>query len=175
MALLNDKIRDVDADFSGSKAPLVGFKAVRRPSALVTEILRKSNNFYVTAVRGFEAIGIDPAKVMETISPKLESGKMNPNFQPDKLMAFVPKVAEAIVLLTCDEDSLDVFDDDPKAFRSAVRNFMKDYTSAEILAQVQAVQEEFNKINRSTATLPEDESSAMEASASKEKKPGRRG
>lgn len=177
MALLQEN-RNTDADFSGATAHLQGFRAVRKVSALVAEILRKANNFFITGARGFESMGIDPSKAMQILQPYVGKGKdkkINPDFDAQKSMAFIPKVAQVIVLLTCSEEELDLFDDDSKNLDKACRDLMKKFSSAEIMAQMPFVQEEFNKVNRSTATLPEEEAPEVELGPGIQKKLDRAG
>lgn len=154
---LQTPTRDLEAAFSGEKAKLEGFRAVRRPTALVAEILRKANNFFITGARGLAEIGLNPQDAQKQIRPLLPNGEPNPDFDPSKMMAFVPKVAEVVVLLTCSDDDLDTFDEDPKAFRGAVRDLMRKHSSPEILALIGSVQEEFDKITQSTAVASEED------------------
>lgn len=170
-----EKTRDLEAAFSGEKANLKGFKAVRRPTALVAEILRKSNNFFITGPRGLVEMGINPAEVHKVLHPTLDNGKPNPDFDPVKMMAFVPKVAEVVVLLTCDDEDLDSYDEDPKALKKATREVMKLHTSPEVLALLGDIQEEFNKINQSTAVADEEDQEFPSLEAKTKKKQTRLG
>lgn len=164
MPLISDNIpeieRDIDGAFSGQKSKLPGFVAVRRPTALVAEILRKNNNFFITGQRGLSAMDMQPSDVEKLVSPTIEvAGKVvpNPDFDAGKLMSFVPKIAEVIVLLTCTDDELDDFDEDPKLFKKKRNSLMGQHSSGEILLLMTDVQEEFNKINKSTAVIDDSE------------------
>lgn len=149
--------RDLDEAYSGNAAEIQGFKPVRRVTALVVDILRRVDNFFITGASGFRAIGIDPKRIQETIAPKI-NGKANPSFDPNKASAMVPKVAEVIALLTCTEQELDDCDDQLSSLGEIRRRVMKRYTMAEILEAMTDVQAEFTKINRSTAVVEDDES-----------------
>jgi hypothetical protein len=168
-ALTADEQRknDLDAAFSGTKAKVVGFKPVRRVTALVVDLLRRSNNFFITGAQGFKAIGIDPKKLGSIIAPTID-GEPNPDFDPSKAGAMVPRIAEVIALLTCTEDEMDECDEDAKILGKLRRRVMKERTMEEIMEAMTDVQAEFTKINRSTAVV-EDEST--EGAAETEKKP----
>lgn len=73
------------ASYSASKPPLEAVKdiegnefklvAVRRPTALVTRILMRTNNFFLTGEKGLEHLGIsDPLVLSEYLDPKEGQG-----------------------------------------------------------------------------------------------------
>lgn len=157
---------ELDRSFSGTIAPIEGFKPVRRVTALVVDILRRANNFFVTAGRGFEAIGINPKKFHLIMSPKID-GVDNPDFDPSKAGAVVPKIAEVIALLTCSEDEMDACDDDLNNLGKLRRQIMKVRTFDEVISAMPDVQAEFTKINRSTAVVESDEPTIAEGDAKK--------
>lgn len=65
-----ESVKDID----GNERPLV---AVRRPTALVTKILKRTNNFFLTGAKGLQHIGIeDPLVLSEYLDP--EEGKEFP-------------------------------------------------------------------------------------------------
>lgn len=150
---LSRKERDLSGAFAGTKARLDGFKAVRRPSALVIDLLLRTNNFFATGDVGLIAVGIkDGAKAL---SPKID-GKENPVYNPSLVVLTVPQIAEVVVLLTCSEDELDACDDDIKYLRKLARDVLKDKTSLQMVELLPAISEEFDKINLSSATAPDD-------------------
>lgn len=148
---------DLDAAYSGTKAAIAGFKPVRRVTALVVDILRRANNFFITGPRGFEAVGIDAKKLHVILSPTIND-KPNPQFDPSKAGAIVPKIAEVIALLTCSEDDMDACDEDLSNLNRLRRNVMKERDMNEIMMAMSDVQAEFTKINRSTAVVESEKS-----------------
>jgi len=179
MALLNPsnltpdekRAAEVEDAFNGTKAAVAGFKPVRRVTALVVEILRRANNLFVTGEKGFQAIGVSIKQFQKVIAPMLEDGKPNPDFDPGKAGAIVPKIAEVIALLTCSDDEMDACDDDPKHLDKLRRNIMRNRTLNEIMESMADVQAEFTKINRSTAVV-EDEPTPGELEPDAKKKHG---
>lgn len=161
---------DLEGAFSGTRAAIVGFKPVRRVTALVVEILRKANNFFITGARGFKDMGIDPKKFQSIVTPKID-GKDNPDFDPSKAGAMVPKIAEVIALLTCSEDDMDSCDDDIAHLAKIRRKVMKSKTMNEIMETMGDVQAEFVKINRSTAVVDDDAESSSVDEAKKKRGP----
>lgn len=163
--------RDADLDdaYNGTKAAVVGFAPVRRVTALVVDILRRANNFFITGARGFEAIGIDAKKFHLILSPTIND-KPNAYFDPSKAGAIVPKIAEVIALLTCSEDEMDACDDDLANLNAIRRRVMKERDMNQIMEAMPDVQAEFAKINRSTAVV---ESEDVEAAGDAKKKPAR--
>lgn len=120
---------------------VVQLKAVRRPVALVTTIMKRTNNFYVTGDRGLKAVGIaDPLVLSPYLEP--EEGqqwpadevvgehnhvidgtahkdcprcaglKENPEYDPTAALALVPGIVEVIIMLTCTKQELYAFEDD---------------------------------------------------------------
>lgn len=170
LSLEEQRENELDDAYSGTVAPVTGFKPVRRVTALVVDILRRANNFFVTAGRGFTAIGIDPKKFHLIMSPKID-GEDNPEFDPSKAGAVVPKIAEVIALLTCSEDEMDACDDDLKNLGKLRRQIMKGRTFDEVISAMPDVQAEFTKINRSTAVVESEESTIVEGDAKKKRVP----
>ena len=162
---------DLDDAFSGTKAKVEGFKPVRRVTALVVDILRRRNNFFITGKKGFEEIGIQPGKLLAVMLPSFDAGKgkprkPNPEFDPEKAGAVVPKIAEVIALLTCSEDALDECDDNPARLNALRREVMR-ASPDEIMAAMADVQSEFEKINKSTAVVEEEPTTGGEVEAKK--------
>lgn len=155
MALLNEdelRSKDLEAAYSGTTAKIDGWKSVRRVTALVIDILRRANNFFVTGPRGFQAIGIDPAKFSDIISPKSKG------FDPSKAGAIIPKIAEVAALLSCSKVELYDCDEDLKNLDRLRRDIMEERDMNEILAIMPQIQDEFTKVNRSSATAPDEDS-----------------
>jgi hypothetical protein len=161
MALINEDDfkaqedeRDVAGAFAGMRAKLPGLNAVRRPSALVVELLRRSNNFFATGQAGLESIGIKDAN---TLASEI-NGKRNPKYDPMTIVKTIPQIAEVAALLTCSDDDLDECDEDPKHSRALARKIMRELTTGEIIELLPAIQDEFEKVNRSAAIVPESAS-----------------
>lgn len=155
MALLNEeevRSKDLEAAYSGTKAKIDGFQPVRRVTALVIDILRRANNFFVTGPRGFQAIGIEPDKFGDIISPKSKG------FDPSKAGAIIPKIAEVAALLSCSKDELYSCDEDLKNLNRLRRDIMEERDMNEILEIMPQIQAEFTKVNRSSATVPDEDS-----------------
>jgi len=157
--------QNLDDAFSGTKAAIVGFKPCRRVTALVVDILRRANNFFITGAAGFKSIGIDPKKFHLILSPK------SAEFDPTKAGAIVPKIAEVIALLTCEDSEMDACDDDITHLAKLRRRVMNEKTMAEIMEAMADVQAEFAKINRSTAVVENDDGPAVDGDAKKKRDP----
>lgn len=177
MALLNaselspeaQREADLDAAYSGNVAPVQGFKPVRRVTAMVVDLLRRANNFFITGARGFKAMDIDPKKFRAILMPTID-GIANPDFDPSKAGAVVPKIAEVIALLTCSDDDMDKCDDDISNLHKLRRRIMSEKTSAEVMKAMGDVQAEFTKINRSSAIVEDEPGPPGAASEPKKKR-----
>ncbi len=166
-ALNGKRDRDLGGAFAGMKAALPGLNAVRRPSALVVDLLRRSNNFFATGNAGLIAVGI--VNGVSALLKKID-GEPNPDFDSKAVMATIPQIAEAAALLICTEEDLDACDEDISAINKLRRGVMRSLSPFEILDLIEPIQGEFDKINRSSATVPEDEHTPAESLIDPKKK-----
>lgn len=161
--------RDLEGAFAGKKAKLKGLNAIRRPTALVSVLLERCNNFFATGNAGLFAVGIE--KGARALVQKIKGEKKaNPDYDPSKFILLVPQIAEAAALLTCTDEELDACDDDIKNVRRLARKIMREMEAGEIIQLVPAIDLEFDKIKRSSATVPEDDRAEPESIAISPKK-----
>lgn len=133
-----------------------GFAAKRRITALVHDILVRENNFLLTGEPGLAALGI----TREQITPKIQAGKKlvdNPKFSPLAMTRCMPAFAQMLVLLSCEEDDLFSYDEDPTAFRRAVQKFRNSRGPQEIMDCLEGVQVELKKVHDSSGVVKADE------------------
>lgn len=149
-----------------SESPAIpGITAVRHITPLVMVALQKANNPYVTAHRGFEAMGIDVSA---------EATKEDPAAFG---IAMMPKTAEVLVLLSCDKDRLKRYAVDAAALQNDAMDFMEE-TTPEVLAEATVfVSEQLMMISKTRANKAPEERDTPEASTLNggKKKPVRTG
>jgi hypothetical protein len=158
--------RNSDANFARVELDLPGFKSARRVTASVSDILRRRNNPFnpITSRSGFAAMGISTHDLEHCLSPRIPAPEIaegatieNPDFKPELLLACVPKIAEAAVLLTCSKDELRAFYEDAtfKRLDDAIFEFMDARTEEEILGMMQPIADELLSIRKATAIIPD--------------------
>jgi hypothetical protein len=150
---------EVENAYSGDKPrlPEGKFVAVRRPTALVVQILKRSNNYYVTGDAGLAALGIADASVLNQDSP---------SFDPSAGTMLVYPVVEVLVLLCCSNQELYDFEDDfvypvtkgkpGHLLRTRVRENMERFTVSEIEEFMPLINAEFEKVNQSMTVAVEE-------------------
>lgn len=132
-----------------------GVTAVRHITPLVMSALHRANNPYVTAKRGFDAMGV----VFDGKTTSLDPAGFG--------IAMMPKTAEVLILLSCDRDTLKKYAVDPAALENAALDLMEDATP-ELLAEATVfVSEQLITISKSRATKAPEEQESPEAAALK--------
>lgn len=136
-----------------SEAPSIpGIKAVRHITPLVMVALQRANNPYVTARRGFEAMGID----FDGEATKTDPAAFG--------IAMMPKTAEVLILLSCDKETLKKYAVGSTTLQSDAMDFMED-TTPEVLAEATVfVSEQLMSISKTRATKAPEERDSPEAS-----------
>lgn len=116
----NEVITDAIID----EAPAIpGFQCVRGLSPLVIVALQRANNPYMTARRGFDAIGIQFDESGKQLTSSAEFG-----------IAMLPKTAEVLVLVSCSRDELKWYSKDPESLESAALDLV-DATDMGVLVE----------------------------------------
>lgn len=162
--------QEIIAEALTSIAPKIpGVQAVRHITPLVMSALHRANNPYVTAKRGFDAMGIE----FDGDKMKLDPAAFG--------ISMMPKTAEVLVLLSCDRDTLKKYAVDAAALESAALDFMEDSTP-EILAEATVfVSQQLMTISKTRSTKAPEDQEAPESAALKgggrpgPKKPARTG
>lgn len=152
-----------------NELPIIpGVSAVRHITPLVMAALHRANNPYVTAKRGFDAMGIhfDEGK---TDADPAEFG-----------IAMMPKTAEVLILLSCDREALKKFAVDPAALLDSALDLMEESTPEMLAEATIYISQELMTISKTrTVKAPEDseapEAAALSGDASGKKKPARTG
>jgi hypothetical protein len=165
MALLNaseltpEAQRDeaLNAAFNGRVAKIKGFATRRRITTQVYEILRKVECLFIPGTAGFRLIGIDPIKADKVLCPTID-GKINPNFNASKMMAFAPKVAEVIALLICTDEEVDAAENDVNKLKDLTRAITRTTQPLDMMNVMLDVKTEFDHIHNSSAVLEDDDS-----------------
>lgn len=155
MALIDEnqiKERDMSGAFAGTKANLPGFNAVRRPTALVVDLLLRSNNFFVTGNAGLRALGIKDGA--QALVQEIE-GKKNPKYDPQAMLLVVPQIANVAALLICSEEDLDACAEDIKHVEKLGRSIMQKNDTIDVVNLLPSIYEQFEKIKISSAVVPE--------------------
>ena len=162
---LPDENRALPESFARNGATLPGFKSVRRPTASVSDILRRANNLFV--VGPLLALGITNEQ-LKCLSPTITTAEdfqqPNPDFDPRLMLATVPMIAEAAVLLTCPLDRLRAIYRDTRMdlLKDDVFDFMERHTKNEIMELMAPISEEFQAVNNATAVVDSDPSSPFD-------------
>ena len=138
------------------------FKPKRRLVAAATDILRRRRNPFLVG-------GLDPVKLNPKIKdPKTGREKKNPKFDHNEVMALTRPIAEIIVLLTCEEDTLVSAMSDFKILEAETNRIFVIYTDVEIIEQMPAVNEAIESIGNSSVEVDSD---GEESTLDPEKKP----
>lgn len=149
-----------------SESPdIPGIKAVRHITPLVMVALQKANNPYVTARRGFEAMGID----FDGETTKADPAAFG--------IAMMPKTAEVLILLQCEKDALKRYAVDSAALQNDAMDFMEETTPEALAEATVFISEQLMTISKTRATKAPEEREAPQAGplVSGKKKPARTG
>lgn len=153
----DEQRQETIADALTSTSPKIpGIEAVRHITPLVMSALHRANNPYVTAKKGFAAMGIEFDGEKTDLDPT------------DFGIAMMPKTAEVLILLSCDRDTLKKYAGDSAALNDAALDFMEDATP-EILAEATIyVSQQLVAISKTRATNAPEDKPSPEAAALKE-------
>jgi hypothetical protein len=145
-----------------------GFVCVRRITPLVMAALQRANNPYITARKGFEAMGVEFDEEGNQLTDAASFG-----------VAMLPKTAEVLLLMSCTREQLKRYAVSPQALESDALDIVEDST-LETLAQATAFITSELQLMAKTQVIPapEDEKPSAEAlkgGAEGSKKPARTG
>mgnify|MGYP000619177655 CR=1 FL=1 len=132
--------------------------------AAATDILRRRKNPFLVG-------GINVAKLNPKITDPDNTEKqiVNPDFDPQAVMELTRPIAEIIILITCDEDTLIRSMSDHSILESEVNRLFISHTDVDIIAQMPAVTEAIEAIGQSSVEVQNDSPEAN--SLDPEKKP----
>lgn len=152
----------LDAVFIDNRPTFAGFQTVRHVTPLVMVALRKANNPFVTARKGFEAMGLNLDGPDKTDSAEFG-------------IAMMPKTAEVLILLSCSREELKRFASNPAALENAALDLV-DGSTLEFMAEATGFVSDIIKLvsKAQAVQAPEDEkieSPAAPEGAGNAKKP----
>jgi len=140
----------------GNAPHIPGVTVVRGITPLVMLALQRVNNPYVTAAKGFAAMGI-----------KFEGGETDSD--PAAFgISMMPKTAEVLILFSCDKADLRRYATAPAALEEAALDFMED-TTPDVLAEATVfISGMLTTLSKSRAEKAPEDTEAPEASTLKE-------
>lgn len=171
MALIGkEDVKILDESFAknGEEPTIKGMPhCVRRFTPSVCDILSRANNPFMTGVRGFESMGISQDDAENCMDPMIanpdesseERSIKNPRFKPELMLRLNPYIAEAMVLITCDGDTLrEIFHDTSlKRLKNLAFEFMEaeDRGPLDIAMMIPFIAERQATIGKANFIIPE--------------------